>query len=327
MTTTEIARSGEEFRVRSQRWLSPDELRRLTALSWPRAALSLARTSSVIALCVAVALAWPRPAVVAVAILGIAAGQHGLAVLAHEAAHYRLFGKRWLNDLVGRACATPLFVSMITYRLIHRIHHNHLYESNDPDLALIAGYPRGRGYLLRRLAKDLLGLTVAKNYLYFFGRPQNQDAAALGDTSPALRGAAARDRAFVLAFNLASIAVCVASGCGRVYLLIWVLPLATLLQGLLRFRAVCEHGAVKDQTTPFTAARTNFAPPWIRWILFPHHVHYHIEHHLYPAVPHYRLAECHRLLESKGALRDAEVVRELRGTIARIFADATATAG
>jgi hypothetical protein len=32
---------------------------------------------------------------------------------------------------------------MLTYRIIHRIHHNHLYEPIDPDLALMAGYPRG----------------------------------------------------------------------------------------------------------------------------------------------------------------------------------------
>ena len=26
---------------------------------------------------------------------------------------------------------------------------------------------------------------------------------------------------------------------------------------------------------------------WLRWLLFPHHVNYHIEHHLYPTIPHW----------------------------------------
>jgi fatty acid desaturase len=53
--------------------------------------------------------------------------------------------------------------------------------------------------------------------------------------------------------------------------------------------------------------------------LFPHHVNYHLEHHLCPAVPHYRLPALHRLLQEKGALEGAEV-RDLASTLHRIFA-------
>ena len=74
-------------------------------------------------------------------------------------------------------------------------------------------------------------------------------------------------------------------GFWRWYLLLWFLPLVTLLQAILRLRAVMEHGAVDDTTTPLKAARTNFVPPYLYWILFPHDVHYHIEHHLYPSIP------------------------------------------
>ena len=42
-------------------------------------------------------------------------------------------------------------------------------------------------------------------------------------------------------------------------------------------------------------------------MLFPHHVNYHIEHHLYPAIPHYNLSEAHRLLQDAGALDHSEV--------------------
>jgi fatty acid desaturase len=56
-----------------------------------------------------------------------------------------------------------------------------------------------------------------------------------------------------------------------------------------------------------------------RAVLFPHHVNYHLEHHLYPAVPHYRLPALHRLLQSKGVLEGAEV-RDLSETMRRVFA-------
>ena len=54
-------------------------------------------------------------------------------------------------------------------------------------------------------------------------------------------------------------------------------------------------------------------------MLFPHHVNYHLEHHLYPAVPHYHLPRLHRLLQDKEALGEAEV-RDIPATWQRVFA-------
>jgi fatty acid desaturase len=322
--------SGEEFLERARPGLSAAEVRELSRLDPLRSSLSLAVNWTAIALFVTAALRWPRPAVVAAAMLGLALCQHGLAVLAHEAAHYRLYQTRWLNDLLGKLCGAPLGISMLGYRVIHRIHHNHLYEPIDPDLALMAGYPRGRLYLLKKLLKDLTGVTTFKNYRYFrqsLARSKsptaNQSATdeALADTSSGLRKAARRDARLVGWAHLAAIAVAIGAGWWRWYLLLWLLPLVTVLQMILRLRAVCEHGAVPDLSTPLKAARTTLAPFWVRWLIFPHHVNYHIEHHLYPSVPHYRLAECHRRLAAAGALDGAEVTPHLGVTFRRIFAE------
>jgi fatty acid desaturase len=107
------------------------------------------------------------------------------------------------------------------------------------------------------------------------------------------------------------------------YIALWVVPLLTVLQPVLRLRAVFEHGAVDDLGSPLTAARTNrtWGSPanWAgRLVLFPHHVNYHLEHHLYPAVPHYHLPAVHRLLLEKGALRDAEV-RDVASTWSLVY--------
>ena len=88
-----------------------------------------------------------------------------------------------------------------------------------------------------------------------------------------------------------------------------MLPLVTVVQAILRVRAILEHGAVVDTSSPLTAARTNLPGPLLRWLLFPHHVNYHIEHHLFPAVPHYNLPRLHRELAARGVLRLAEVRR------------------
>ena len=112
--------------------------------------------------------------------------------------------------------------------------------------------------------------------------------------------------------------------------MLWLLPLLTVLQPILRLRAIFEHGAVDDLSSPLTAARTNRSGGRAinalgRALLFPHHVNYHLEHHLYPAVPHYHLPRLHRLLVDKGALRRRRGARHLDETFGRIVRAAQAS--
>ena len=333
---------GEEFRedlrspgdrnAQARRILSAQELAPLTRLSLPWSLLALAQTLALIAAGIALALGgglslWALPGLV---LIGIA--QHGLFILAHEAAHYRLFANRTVNDGAGRLIGMVSGVSMCTYRVTHRLHHNHLYTREDPDTAIHGGYPRGRAYLWKKLLQDLLGLNAWKTYAYFFGAPAiNEDTQRairpLDDTSPRLRSAARRDRWLVVGFHLAAPVLAWLwagwPGLGA-YAGLWLLPLLTVLQPILRLRAICEHGAVTDLGSPLTAARSNrtsgTALNWLaRFFLFPHHVNYHLEHHLYPAVPHYHLPALHRALQAKGALQGAEV-RSLHETLGLVFA-------
>jgi fatty acid desaturase len=212
------------------------------------------------------------------------------------------------------------------------LHHNNLYTEEDPDTAIHGGYPRGKAYLANKLVCDLLGLNAWKTFAYFFGAPAINDDTKreirpLDDTSPELRAAARRDRWWVVAFHVAAPLAALAAGGWQfvlLYGLLWVVPLVTVLQPILRLRAICEHGAVHDLSSPLTAARSNNTSGtitnWVaRAVLFPHHVNYHLEHHLYPAVPHYHLPRLHRLLVGKGALQNAEV-RDIGETWRLIFA-------
>ena len=338
-------RRGEEFRedlrgafpvtgaAQARRVIPKERLAELTRLSPWRSALALALTFGTLAIAVGVAWThftwWTVPA----AVVLIGTQQHALFVLAHDAAHYRLFETRWLNDAVGRFVGSIGGVSMMSYRVIHRLHHNALYSEVDPDIALHGGYPRGKAYLLKKLAKDLAGLTARKTFAYFFGNPAinantRQAQRPLDDTSATLREAARRDRWGVVAFHVGAPLVALAVG-GPValakFIVLWTLPLATVLQPILRLRAICEHGAVTDLGSPLTAARTNHVGPLGRLLLFPHHVNYHVEHHLFPAVPHYRLPELHEELQRRGVLARAEI-RPLHETLRCVFADPAAIA-
>ncbi len=344
------ATRGEEFRddtrapgsgnAAARRVLSAAELAPLTRLNNPRGLFAVLQTFGLIGLAVAAGIAlWPSPWV-ALCVLLIGVQQHGMFILAHEAAHYRLHSHRGFNDALGRLIGMAGGVSMCTYRVTHRLHHNNLYGPEDPDTAIHGGYPRGVAYLWKKLAQDLAGLNAWKTYAYFFGAPAlnedtNRAARPLDDTSPQLRAAARADRWGVVAWHVGApvfvLAVFGLPGLGF-YALLWLLPMLTVLQPILRLRAVCEHGAVTDLASPLTAARTTLTQGSRsgrsrdtvlnllgRALLFPHHVNHHVEHHLYPAVPHYHLPALHRALQQRGALAGAEV-RDLRDTLGRVFA-------
>ena len=312
--------------------LSPTELASLTELNDWRSLAAVALTAGVIALAIAFGIAvWPSPWL-ALSVLVIGVQQHAMFILAHDSAHYRLFRSRAVNDAVGRFIGMASGISMCTYRVIHRLHHNNLYTDEDPDTAIHGGYPRGVAYLWKKLAEDLAGLNAWKTFAYFFGAPAinaetNRAARPLDDTSPQLRASARQDRWAVLAFHIVAPLLAFALGGWQVLLqygVLWLLPMLTVLQPILRLRAIAEHGAVTDLSSPLTAARCNrtvgrFSNLLGRALLFPHHVNYHLEHHLYPAVPHYRLPALHRLLQSKGVLAGAEV-RDLAETMRIVFA-------
>jgi len=323
---------GEEFKDDFRGELPREVVRELTRRSPWRATLALLEDALVIAATLAVALHyWPNPAVLLPCIILIGTRQHALFVIAHDAAHYLLYETRWLNDAVGRACAMVQGLSMCTYRVIHRLHHNNLYGELDPDTALHGGYPRGKAYLARKLLKDVAGLTAWKTYAYFLGgapalnTATNRAVRPLDDTSEKLRREARRDRNAVIVVHAAALALFAWRGHLVHYLVLWILPLVTVVQAILRLRAIAEHGATTDFSSPLTAARTNVLPGWLEWLVFPHRVNYHIEHHLYASVPHYNLPRLHREMDERGMLQGAEVV-PFRATLGKIFANRASAA-
>jgi fatty acid desaturase len=319
--------TGEEFKDDFRKQLPKEVVLRLTQRSAWRASAAIAHDLAIVVASVGLALVyWPNPFVILISIVVTGTRQHALFVIAHDAAHYLLYQNRSLNDAVGRACATVQGLSMCTYRVIHRLHHNNLYGELDPDTALHGGYPRGLWYLIRKLIKDLSGLTAWKTYAYFLGGAPALNTATnvavrpLDDTSAKLRSEAVSDRNFVVIFHLVALAIAAWTGYLVEYLVLWILPLVTVVQAILRLRAIAEHGATTDFSSPLTAARTNLAPAWLAWLIFPHHVNYHIEHHLYASVPHYNLPALHREMTGRGMLEGAEVM-SFKKTIKRIFSE------
>jgi fatty acid desaturase len=298
-------------------FLSRDEIRSLVSPTDLEGLLSVATTWSIIAACFVLLAHYPgSPLAWIVAVVVLGGRQLALAILMHECAHHSLFRTRAWNDVLGKwLCAAPVWQRLDAYRKHHLAHHAHTSLPGDPDLGLVEPFPTSRRSLARKLARDISGIA-------FFRRVLGQLAmdaglltysASTGQTrvSPrpsvgtVLANLATRFGPVVLT-NLALAGVLVAFGRGELYAA-WVIANATTFSLFVRLRSIAEHAVADTTTDPLRNTRTTIANPIARLTVAPHHVNFHLEHHLAPTVPHYRLPRFHRLLRERGAYADAQL--------------------
>jgi fatty acid desaturase len=99
-------------------------------------------------------------------------------------------------------------------------------------------------------------------------------------------------------------------------ILLWAVPLETSFMFFMFLRDVYQHS--NADAGRLTNSRVFFTDPFTRWAVFVYGQDMHIPHHLFPAIPHYRLRSLHELLmwvhpdyrtevvETHGTFRDAK---------------------
>ena len=267
--------------------LTLDELRYLRRTSTLRGAGLVLHAWGVIAAAMILYAWWPTPLALLVAVVVIGSRQLGLAVLMHEGGHWLLFPRSTVNTGVARwLCASPIWTDLGRYRRQHHLHHRYTQQPDDPDLEGAGSYPISRGALMGVALRDLSGWTFVARVLTGPG---------WGEPSmlwPRLRGP--------LASNAVILGALWVIGHGELYLLLWLLPLATWYQLVARLRGIAEHAVVGDAADPLRNTRTTGAGPLARALLAPYWVNYHLEHHLLIFVPCWKLPQAHALLLAKG---------------------------
>jgi len=275
----------------------------LTApVTWQGPALVL-HAWAVVGLCL-LAIAWSgyHPLVIIVTTMVIGARQLGLGILMHEAAHGLLHRQKRINDGLGQwFAAAPVGSDLNWYRPYHLQHHRHVQTEADPDLSLSAPFPVSKDSLRRKIIRDLTGQTFFKQRVFAivaaFFKPELA-------TQPGAEVIASRTGLGRFALtNVALFAILTAVGHPLLYLVGWLLPLATWNPLATRLRNIAEHACVdSDLSNPFSQARTTHTNFLERLLIAPYWVAYHAEHHALMYVPCFRLAKAHRLLKEKGAL-------------------------
>ena len=92
------------------------------------------------------------------------------------------------------------------------------------------------------------------------------------------------------------------------YIVLWLVPLGTSFSFYMLLRQIVQHGNAGGGR--LTNTRVFLVGRLIRWSVFPLGMEYHLPHHLFPLVPHYRLKQLHELLLGAADYRDAATVVE-----------------
>lgn len=297
-------------------YLDRDQIRALVQASDGRGFLSLVTTWSLIAAAFAlVPFASGHPLAWVACIVLLGGRQLALAILMHECAHRSLFRTRALNDVLGVAlCAAPVWQRLDAYRQHHLGHHAHTGVEGDPDLGLVEPFPTTRAGLARKLLRDLTGIAFLRRVVgtlamdagfYTYSASTGQQRVDPPPPLGAIVAGLARHTGPTVLANLTLYAVLRAFGHGELFVA-WVVANAIPFSLFLRLRSIAEHAVTERSPDPFLNTRTTHAGLLARLTVAPHHVNYHLEHHLLPTVPHYRLPEFHALLRKAGAYEEAK---------------------
>ena len=250
----------------------------------------------VIALAMALFVAWPNPLTFVVAMVLIGGRQLGLAILMHDAAHRALFKNTWLNDFVGaHFCGFPVGASLALYRPYHLSHHRHTQQAQDPDLILSAPFPITTTSFKRKMWRDILGVTGYQRRLEQFKFTMGNDPSLMRR----LVKLAAHEKYFI-ASNAALLLILSLAGVWWAYFVLWLLPLMTWYQVISRIRNIAEHAVVGDNDDRLRNTRTTLTNRLMRMVLAPYWVNYHLEHHLFVYTPCWKLPAAHQMLIDQG---------------------------
>jgi len=217
-------------------------------------------------------------------VLGIlltAVALNSFPLLMHEGMHGVLFPSRGWNWFVSLLLGSTFLMSFTSYRVLHIRHHRYLGDPRDPDD--YHNYSRSRTmvwilHFVRLTLGPLLYVFLIPFFALKYGSTIQRRVILIEYTilfaiySALLRMVAVRELFFV-----------------------WFVPL--LIMGMFTaIRGFTQHG-ITDAADPYLASRTMLPNPLIAFFLL--NENFHLEHHLFPEIPSYRLAKLHQLIWPK----------------------------
>ena len=261
----------------------PDAVRSIAVASFDHLSIIAAATVPTV---LAATAAWPWVVVAAaVGVVVVARQTRALENLVHEASHYNwIGGRRAMNDVAAVVlAAVPAGVRIGAYRTEHLSHHGKFGTALDPD---------------RNRYEELALESIDRSGVLAFGRDVLR---RLGPyRSSWYRSAVADPLTAAVPFGWATVVIVIPQlivfgwGVALVGTAVWLTGYLVVLP-LLRLVAESDEHVYSDASTVFDATITNVGLG-ARLLLHPHGDGFHTIHHLWPGIPHHRVAAVHRLL-------------------------------
>lgn len=220
------------------------------------------------------------------------ASLHGISLFTHEAVHGTLSRNKAVNAVMGALCAWPVWQNYSAYRVLHLEHHADLGGEHDPDH--YENYTRWSwGVFCLNWARLLVGYPVYITAIPILGWLHGSRKARAG------------------------IAVEVA-GCVVLSVLAWkLLPAGWLLHlwlgpmlfinTMVNIRGMSQHTLLEHSDDEILGTRSILTGPVVRFFMC--NENYHLEHHLFPGIPWYRLSSAHQILGPELRERGAPFIK------------------
>ncbi len=207
-----------------------------------------------------------------------------LFTLEHECTHRTPFRSQALSDWVGRACGLAILLPFEWFRYFHLAHHRFTnIPGKDPELD--SAKPATPGEWLAHVS----GLPLWWGNLRLILRlvAGRERAACLPER--ALPRMEREARIMLALYALAALSLL----WSQVLFWVWLVPML-IGQPFLRLYLLAEHGDCPQVANMFENTRTTFTTSVVRFLAW--NMPYHVEHHVFPAVPFHRLPDLHRLI-------------------------------
>ncbi len=275
----------------------------------------------ILAGCVASYIAWtagrlPTWGFLPLAVLGmigVAAVQHRLSGLAHDAGHYCLFHNKLANELVSDIFLMfPLMAMTQKFRNSHLGHHRFLNDPDkDPDIVRLNGwepqrFPMSRTAFCYRYLVRTLWPPLLLGYLY--GQAKGANVKMTGGVQDVRAPYRFRvGRVMRGAYWLSLLTLVHSLHAWPVFWIFWVVPLLTFYPLLMQLREIAHHSNSPDDGR-FTNSRVFFVHPILRASVFPYGQDFHVTHHLFATLPHHTIARAHAVLMRYPPYRESVVI-------------------
>ena len=207
----------------------------------------------------------------------------------HECGHGTAFKTRWMNKVVYHIACFCIMRDPYCWRYSHIRHHSDtIIVGRDPEIAIM------RPVMVLKMLANLVGIMDVKDgvnrmYIHAKGKMLPDEETYVADVLYPKTFRTARIWLAIYALTILA----------AILFQSWI---PVLLIGLPRLygcwhMVICgwlQHGGLRDNAIDHRLnSRTVYMNPVSRFIYW--NMNYHVEHHMFPLVPYYRLPELHEI--------------------------------